>query len=800
MLRSYFKIAWRNLVKNKLYCLVNIGGLATGITCCILIGLYLANELSYDRFHKNADRIVRATTEYSINRTVSQTGKTGSMAGPRLTTAFPQIESFVRILNFEPYALGIGEKSFVENRFCFADSSFFQIFSFPLLEGDQKTALDGPLKVVITQQMEKKYFGEGKALGKIIKVGGTRDYIISGVAANPPANSQIPFDFVASFSSLANANIPNWWVEVYDTYFLLRPNTNIHSLEKNITAYMREQKDRNQASNDYLLFHLEPITRVHLYSRLEGLEPNGNITYLYILGLIALLILTIASVNYTNLSIAQAVRRVPEIGIRKVLGSSRKQLFWQFVGESLLLNLLAFIIAIWMSILLLPLFNNLVGRTLDFKSLLHPPALTIMLLLYLIMSFSAGFYPALVLSSLKLIKILKAGFSFSGRTGFAGKSLIVFQFAVSVFLIISTVLIFQQLAFIQNKNLGYNKDHVLVLTADALVRRDYQTIKDAINRVPGVSSVTCGAEEITSINWDDEINTTANRAVPSVFVSASPTDIDFVKTMGVHIISGRDFTLGDWQQMDLLRGVENWQTSYMLNESAAKALGWSPEQAIGKIIYRSGQKGSIKAVLKDFNFTSLHEPIKPLVIFLDSNYSHIFQVFVKVSGKNIPATIDGLNTVWKERVTHRPFQYHFLDDNYNRIYHNEQQTAKIFSSFSSLAIILACLGLFALTAYTTVQRAREIGIRKILGAGVKEIMLLISGDFIKLVLLASMIAFPIAWFSANSWLQQFAYRIQISGWIFLMAAVAASLIALVSISYQGLRAARANPVTSLRSE
>jgi putative ABC transport system permease protein len=314
-------------------------------------------------------------------------------------------------------------------------------------------------------------------------------------------------------------------------------------------------------------------------------------------------------------------------------------------------------------------------------------------------------------------------------------------------------------------------------------------------------SVTCGAEEITNINWDDEINITANRFdASSVLVNASPTDIDFVKTMGMHILSGSDFTLSDWQLMDSSRGAANWQTSYMLNESAVKAMGWTPGQAIGKIIYRSGSKGTIKAVLQDFNFTSLHEPIRPLVVFLDSQYYHIYQIFVKVTGRNLPSVIQGLGNTWKERVSHRPFQYHFLDDNFSRIYHNEQQTAGIFGTFSSLAILLACLGLFALAAYTTIQRAKEIGIRKILGAGVQEIVLLISGDFIKLVVIASLIAFPVAWYSANSWLQQFAYRIHINWLVFVFAGITATLIALVSISFQALRAANVNPVTSLRSE
>ncbi|HEX4852290.1 MAG TPA: ABC transporter permease, partial [Puia sp.] len=366
MLKNYLKIAWRSLQKNKLYSIVNIGGLTAGITCCLLICLYLMNELSYDRFHKSADRIVRATTEYTVNGVINRVGKTGSMVGPRFASVFPEVQSFVRILGFEPYTVQYGEQSFVEKGFRFADSTFFQIFSFPLIEGDPKTALDAPYKLVITRSMEKKYFGNEKALGKVVRIGGTRDYIVSGVSEDVPANSQIQFDFIASFASLRNSL--SWGIEVYATYFLLRPNTNVGRLEENIISYMKRQTDLDLTGNDYLIFHLEPLTRVHLFSDLDGLEPNGNITYIYILAAIALLILCIASVNYTNLATAQAARRLPEIGVRKVLGSARWQIFWQFIGESLLLNAIAFILAIWLSLIMLPYFNKLVEKSLSFKS------------------------------------------------------------------------------------------------------------------------------------------------------------------------------------------------------------------------------------------------------------------------------------------------------------------------------------------------------------------------------------------------------------------------------------------------
>jgi putative ABC transport system permease protein len=799
MLRTYFKIACRSLSRNKFYSLINIGGLTIGLTCCILIGLYLSNELGYDRFHHNADRLFRVTTEYTINGAVSRVGTTASAPGPRLSAAFPQIQSYVRINNWQPYVVRFGDRTFVEPRFLFADSTFFRMFSFPLIEGNALTALDAPDKIVISRSMEKKYFGDEQALGKTLLVGGTRNYLITGVAKDAPINSQIKFDFVASYASLPYANEPQWNIEIFTTYFLLHDPSAAPGLVKAIDDYMKKQTDVGNAPGDYLTYHLEPMTRVHLYSDLSGTEPTGNITYIYILGAIALLILCIACVNYTNLATAQSVRRMPEIGIRKVMGSGTGQLFWQFIGESLLLNAIAFVLAIIAAIGLLPVFDRLVERPLETDFLLTPTIIGGMVLLYVAISFAAGVYPALLLSHLKLIKILKTGFSFSGGTGLR-RSLIVFQFTISVFLIIATVVIFQQLSYIQNRNLGYDKAHLIVLPVDNVIRPDYTPIKEAILRIPQVLGVTCGAEETTHINWDDELTTTAGAGATPHYVNATPCDIDFVRTMGLQLVAGSDYTRADWQQTDSTTNPADPHTTYMLNETAVKMLGWTPEQAIGRTIYRSGNRGLVKAVVKDFHFASLHQPIGPLVIFLDPYYEHIFQCFVKVSGRDLPATLGGLETLWKQRVPHRPFQYHFLDDSYNVIYHTERQTAGIFTTFSTLAILLACLGLFALAAYSTVQRAKEIGVRKVLGAGVGQIVLLISGDFLKLVGVASLIAFPVAWWTMRDWLGQFAYRIDIHWWVFGAAGMAALLVTLLTIGLQAVRAANASLVRSLRSE
>jgi len=800
MLKMYLKIAWRNLAKNKLYSLVNIGGLTIGIASCILIGIYVSNELSYDRFNKKAGRLVRVTTEYTVNGVKQQLGTTASMEGPRLSAAFPQIESYVRIRNRDTYVVRYGDKTFVESGFCFADSVFFRMFTFPLVEGDSSTALNAPGKIVISQSMEKKYFGDAKALGKLLLVGGTKTYIVAGVAKDAPVNSQLKFNFIASYASLPNANTPSWNVEVYYTYFLLRNPQDRPGLERDIAAYMKVQKDVGMPGNDYILFHLEPLTRVHLYSSLSGLEPNGNITYIYILVAVALLILCIACVNYTNLATAGSVSRTSEIGIRKVMGSARWQLFLQFIGESLLLNFIAFILAIVLAMLILPAFEQLVERSLNRASLLNPTAIGLMVLLFGLISFASGAYPAFILSNAKLIKVLKSGFSFSAKGGGLRRSLVVFQFIVSVFLIISTTIIFQQLSYIQHKALGYDKDHLIVLPVDGIMRANYQPIRDALARVPGVVSVTSGYQEMTNIGWGDALRTSTDVSATPLFVTVSPTDIDFVRTTGVRIIAGTDFSLADWRDLDSANSNRGRHTAYLLNESAVRGLGWAPEQAIGKTLYLNFNKGIVKAVVKDFHFAPLQEPIKPLVIFLDSGYTRTYQCYVKITGQNIPATLQALNDTWRSYVPHRPFEFHFLDDNYNVLYHNEQQTARIFSTFSTLAIALACLGLFALAGYITVQRAKEIGIRKVLGAEVGQIVLLISKDFIKLVAIGALIAFPVAWVSMNSWLRGFAYRINIGWWVFLAAGLATTIIALLTISVQAIKAANMNPVKSLKMD
>ena len=799
MIKNYFKVAWRNLKRTRLYSFVNIIGLTIGITSCILIGLYIQSELSYDRFHKNADRIVRITMEYSNGGVIGKYAQTGTKVGPQLKRTFPSVAAFARTFIY-PRVIAYRDKVFNEKNFLYADSSFFKIFSFLLVRGNPTTALSAPHQLVITESMAKKYFGNDDPIGKTLLISNNDHFIVTGVAQDAPGNSQIHFDFIASFTSLDESKSEDWWTANDITYILLNHANQIPQLEEQVSSYMRTTQVRKEArmeGNNYLTYHLEPLEKVHLYSSLDGFEPNGNITYIYILGAIAILILFIACVNYTNLATVQSAGRSGEISIRKVLGARPMELFLQHLGESALLTFIALLLALWISTKLLPLFNQLTDKSLTASVLFYPLSLFSLLMLGMVVSLLAGFYPALVLSNAKLSGILKSGFSLSASGDRLRKSLMVMQFAISIFLIISTIIILQQLSFIQHKKLGFDKDHIVVLPVDYQMHRDYDEIKKTISLNPKIIAVAGANQNPTSVQWGDGIHVDKGAEQKNLPINCIPADLDFVKTLGIQIIAGTDFSAADMKLMDTTDNYKHYRYTFILNESAVKAIGWKPQEAIGRTIEK-GSPGTIKAVVKDFNFSSLHQPIGPLMIFLDTQYTSHF--FVKISGKDIGGTLNYLEKVWKERVPYRPFEFHFLDDDYNALYKVENRTSQLFSFFSTTAILLACLGLFALTAFTTVQRTKEIGVRKVLGASIFNILGLLSIDFLKLVVIATIIAFPLAWWAMHQWLQDFAFRIDISWLVFVAAGLTTILIALITISLQAVKAAMANPVKSLRSE
>jgi putative ABC transport system permease protein len=798
MLGNYIKTAVRHLQKNKLYTAINIFGLTVGLTACLLIGVYIKQELSYDKFNVNANRIVRTTMEYAKAGTVNKTATTGTKVGPQFKRTFPVIEEYARTF-ISSSVVKYEDKLFNEPRILFADEPFFKIFSFHLFKGNAGTVLDSRDKIVITQSMAKKYFGNDDPMNKTLTVIG-KDFTVSGICEDAPQNSQIKFDFVTQFLNLEHGvDEETWWTANWVTYFLLHNEKNISQLQQQVDAFMKTPAVRTDAGlegNGYLAYHFEPLTKVHLYSSLAGFEPNGSIGYIYMFLMIALLILIIACANYTNLATALAAGRSGEIGMRKVMGASKQQVFVQFISESSVITFIAAALALAIAILLIPLFNEITGKQFTSAVLLQPVSILGLIIFSFFVSLLAGWYPALILSGTGIMGVLKKGFSFTGGNNMIRKSLIVAQFGISVFLIIYTIIILQQMHYMHTKNLGYDKEHVVVLPIGGKMMENFQSIKTAFSQVPAVEGVTASYETPEYVEWGDGVTATDEKGKHEVSLNAMPVDLDFIKTMGMQLVAGRDFQESDFPAKDSSKKDEQKQ-SFIINETLAKKIGWEPQQAVGRMI-ENRAVGPVVGVVKDFNFSSLHEPIGPLVIFLGRDFSRTFMV--RINGNDIPHTLRQLENVWKQYVPERPFNYHFLDDDYNKLYVAEQRSSSLFSIAAGLAIILATLGLFGLAAFTTVQRTKEIGIRRVLGANIRSITLLVAKNFLTLVGVAILIAIPMAWWAGNKWLQDFAYRINVQWQVFAAAGILAIVIALATVSFHAIKAAVANPVKSLRTE
>jgi putative ABC transport system permease protein len=798
MFKNYFKTALRNLRKNKLYSVINIFGLTVGLAACLLIGVYINHELSYDKFNVNADRIVRVTMEYKNSETVNTTASTGTKPGPQFKRTFPSIQEYARTY-ITHRVIKNGDKVFDEPDVLYADQPFFKIFSFPIIEGNTATALDAPDKIVVTKSMAKKYFGNDDPINKTLSIG-DKDFRVSAVCQDVPQNSQIKFDFAIQFSNLNNVKDETWWTANWITYFLVKDKKDIPQLQQQINSYMRTPEVRAEAGlkgTDYLAYHLEPLTKVHLYSKLPGFEPNSSITYIYMLALIALLILIIACANYTNLATAQSAGRSGEIGMRKVMGASKRQVFFQFISESSVITFLAAGLAFLLSVFLIPYFNQVTGKHFTPDILIQPMPILALILFTIAVSFFAGMYPALVLSGTQIMGVLKKGFSFTGGNNVLRKTLIVAQFGISIFLIIYTVIILQQMHFMQTKDLGYDKDHVVVLPIGGDMMKNFESLKTAFSQVQGVEAITASYQTPEDVHWGDGITAIDEKGKHEISLNAMPVDLNFTKTMKMQMIAGRDFQQSDFGMMDTSNNDANYQQPFIINQTLAKMIGWTPEQAIGKTIYK-GDTGVVMGVVKDFNFTSLHNPIGPMLIFLNRDLSRDYMI--RINGNNTKQTLAGIESVWKQRIPERPFSYHFLDDDYNKLYLSEQKISELFGVAAALAIVLACLGLFGLAAFTTVQRTKEIGIRRVLGANISSITLLIAKNFLELIGIAILIAIPLAWWAGNKWLQDFAFRIPVRAYIFVIVALVTVLLALCTVSYHSVKASLMNPVKSLRSE
>ncbi len=799
MVRNYFKMAFRNLTKGKLFTAINLIGLSLGISSCFLIIIYLGNELSYDRFNLKSDRIVRVTMEYKIEDAVNSAAVTGNKVGPQLKRTFPAIEEYVRTY-LDHGTVKCNNKIFDEHRILYADPAIFKTFTFKIISGDRTDPLGNPGNLVITHSMARKYFAEQEPLEKIIKVG-KREYKITAVCEDVPQNSQIKFDFVTQFLNLKDdLKTENWWSANWVTYLLLKENFSLWQLQDGVNKYMASSDVRQNADlkgNNYLKLNLEPITKVHLYSNLAGLEPNGSINYVVTFTVVALLILAIACANYTNLSTAQSFGRNGEIGIRKVMGASRIQIFMQFICESLLITSISSFCSLIVAVLAMPYFNRITGLQFSFWVLLRPLSIGILAVFTIIVSFLAGFYPALILSGSKVLEVLKKGFSFTGGNNVLQKILIVVQFSASIFLIVYAIIIIQQIKFMMTKDLGYDKDHLVVVPFPVAMLKDFQNTKDALLRVPGVEGITASYETPEFVKWSDAITVSDDKGEHQISVNAMPVDLDFISTMHMSLSSGRDFQNSDFSIMDTSNNYSDFRQAYIINESLARKIGWTPTQAVGKLI-KKNSSGPVVGVVRDFNFSSLHDPINPMLIFLSRDFGQVFMI--RINGNNIQGTLDKLKQVWTQRAPESIFNYHFLDESYSRLYLSEQRTSILFSFASGLAIILSSLGLFGLAAFTTVKRAKEIGIRRVLGASVISIVILVSKNFIKLVLLAIAIALPVSWWLSHRWLQSFAFRIPEKWQVLMYTSVGTIIIAFCTVGYLAAVESLKNPAKSLKSE
>ncbi len=803
MLINYFKIAWRNIKRNKLFSAINILGLSIGIALCFMIMLYVQDELSYDRFNKNADRIVRVIFNASLNGGKISESFVMAPVAATIKKDFPEVKETARLQSVGSVKVTYDHKTFKNDELAYVDPSFFNLFTLPLIAGDEKSALMQPHTLIITRKTAEKYFGNENPIGKTLGFNdNTEMFKVTGVIENIPANSHFHFDIFASTVGWEPAGSDSWMSGSFHTYLLLKPNADYAAMETRFPAmvekYMGPQIQRDmgmslsqfRTKGNELGFVLQPLTSLHLHSGTSfELEPGGSSTYVYIFGAIALFMLLVACINFINLSTAGASRRAKEVGIRKVAGSGKFQLIRQFLSESILIALFALMIGFVLVRLALPAFNNISGKHLLFDT---KPVLAF-ILTGLLVGVIAGIYPAFYLSSFKPIAVLKGKLTADNNSFGLRRTLVVFQFFISVTLIIGTIVVYQQMKYIQNKKLGYDKEQLITIPNSWALGKNEQAYKQELLRDPRILNATSSwFKPAGPTNTNNAMVYPEGHDNQAMKTIEYHIDEQYIPTLGMQMAIGRNFSK-DFA-MDSL--------GMIINESAVKAFGWNMTDAIGKKLVRvNSDKGTnvafhVVGVVKDFNFNSLHNPISPLLMTLQPEGGLIF----KVNTTDISGLLATMKKRWDAFNTGESFSYSFMDDLYNKTYAAEQKTGTILNIFSALTIFVACLGLFGLATYAAEQRKKEIGVRKVLGASVSQITNLLSKEFLKLVLIASLIAFPAAWWAMNQWLQSFAYRINISWWIFAIAGISALMVALITVSFQAIKAAIANPVTSLRSE
>jgi putative ABC transport system permease protein len=811
MIRNYFKIAWRNLMKYKFISFINLFGLTVGVACCLLITIYIVHELSYDRYNKNSENIYRVTRSFNnADGVVSLNLSTVSPPfGYYFPTDFPEIVKMTRLLNNGTTPLKYKDKLISEPEVYFGDENLFDVFTLKVLEGDPRMALKEPFSVMLSEEAAKKYFGNEDPMNKVLRANNQFDIKVTGVYGGFPANSHLHPQILVSFSTLNDSAVygaanlrTNWGNNSFFTYLLLPEHYDVKKMIAQFPAFIdrrMDHKDYNGAlPSKFTKLGLQKLTDIHLYSHTDyEAEPNGDISRVYVFSIIALFILLIACINYMNLSTARSALRAREIGIRKVIGARKKEIISQFLSESVLISWAAILISFVLLYFALPWLNSMSEQNLSIGILMKWQLMVPIFLAPFVVGILSGIYPALFMSSFQPVKTLKGLMKVGNGNISFRKVLVVTQFAISIVLIITTIIVFQQLKYMQQTSLGYDKEHLITIPYNNSINSSYLAFRNELLQNPDIKDVARSSRIPTGRLLD------AMGASTFVGDSLRPVtadikyvaaDYDFIPTYGVHIVAGRNFS----------RDFTSDTSNFILNESAVSAIGWkSPEEAIGRDFKYGPFKGKVIGVIGDFHFESLHQKIVPIILCnpaTTATDSYFNSLSVKVSGNNMQGALSTVEKTWKKYLPELPYQFAFLDERFADLYKSEQRQGSIFTVFACVAIFIACLGLFGLSAFTISQRVKEIGVRRVLGANIDSIVVLLSRDFLKLVLIASVIAFPVAWFSMTHWLQDFAYRTNIHWWVFVLAALLASIVALATVSFHAIKAAIANPVNSLRSE
>jgi putative ABC transport system permease protein len=814
MIKNYFRIALRNLSRHRFYSFINIAGLAIGIASCLIITLYILFETGYDKYLNNHNRIYRINSEIKFAENHLQMAVSPAPLAEALYNDFPEIEAVTRFRQRGSFMVRRNKDKFREESIVYADSAVFKVFSFPFLYGTPDQALRDPNTIVISRKLADKYFPGEDPTGQTLVLSDDWAVKVTGVIEDMPARSHLHFDILIAMETLDESRNENWLSNNFQTYFLLREGADINTVEKKfpkmIETYVGPQAaqmlggdftmEKFYASGNKFEFTTIPITDIHLYSDLTAeFEPNSDIAYIYLFASIAFFTLIIACINFMNLSTARSANRAKEVGIRKVLGSLRGHLMRQFLLESIMLSMVSFAIATLVAYLVLPFFNQLAGKQL---SLPFDNSILIfgLLLGAIVVGLFAGVYPSLFLSAFRPVNVLKGRLSLGMKSGVIRSGLVVFQFLISIFLIIGTIAINQQLHFIQNKKIGFEKDQVIVVEQAYLMGEQLESFKNSVLQDAGIISGTIsGYLPVSGTNRSENSYWPGGKQMTQenlVSVQGWRVDHDYLKTLGMQIIDGRNFSREFNDSLNII-----------INESAVKALNF--ENPIGKKImtFQGTRDNSIDnkatitftiiGVVQDFNFESLRQHISPLIFVLAPNPSDISFRF---KTQNTTGVIDKVETTWKQMAPGEPFSYFFLDDAFGKMYSSEQRLGAIFAIFAALAIIISCLGLFALTAFTADQRTKEIGIRKVLGASAGSIVIMLSKEYGRLIVIAFVLAAPLSWFAVGWWLENYTYKVQIGALVYFLAGVAAFTIALVTMSYQSIKAANTNPAISLRSE